>query len=211
MISVKYKYVFFDFDGTLADTESINLNILSKLSKKYKIKSITREELRHVKKMSALEAMDYLGIKKRKVPFMLRRGKKLLNQDIVNVKQCQDTMFEVIRKLKEEGIKVAIITTNSKKNVKIFLEQHDAEIFDFIMSSTMFGKEGKLKKIIKKEKINPDDVLYVGDEIRDIHAAQSSHIGIASVAWGYNTADSLIKYKPDYLIYKPEELISICI
>ena len=67
-----------------------------------------------------------------------------------------------------------------------------------------------MKKIIKKERLELKEVLYVGDEIRDIHAAKNTGIHIASVAWGYNTVESLKKNKPEYLIYEPAELIDIC-
>lgn len=207
---VKYKYVFFDFDGTLADTEEVNFVIYQKLAEKYNLRNITIDELGHLKKMSARELMAYVELKKRYLPFLLKRGKNLLKQDIRNVKPCKTDMFDIVSELKNMGIKTAIITTNSKTNVQMFLEEHNADIFDFIASSSMFGKETKMRKIIKKERLKPDEVLYVGDEIRDIHAAKNTGIDIASVAWGYNTVGSLKKQKPDYLIYEPFELLNIC-
>ena len=207
---VKYKYVFFDFDGTLADTEEVNFAIYQKLSEKYNLRNVTIGELGHIKKMSARELMTYVELKKRYLPFLLKRGKKLLKQDIVNVNPCKPDMFSKVSGLKNMGIKTAIITSNSKINVEIFLKEHDADIFDFIESSSMFGKETKMKKVIKKEKIKLDELLYVGDEIRDINAAKNTGIDIASVAWGYNAVESLKKHRPDYLIYEPSELLDIC-
>lgn len=210
MVIVKYKYIFFDFDGTLANTEEVNFVIYQKLAEKYNLRNITFDELGHIKKMSAKELMEYVELKKRYLPFILKRGKKLLKQDIKNVKLCKPDMFENIKKIKDMGIKIAIITTNSKSNVRLFLEKHNVDFFDFISSTTMFGKESKIKKIIKKEKLNNSEVLYVGDEIRDIHAANRAGIDIASVVWGYNTIESLLKNRPQYLIYEPEELLKIC-
>jgi phosphoglycolate phosphatase-like HAD superfamily hydrolase len=210
MIIVKYKYVFFDFDGTLADTEEVNFVIYQKLAEKYNLRNITLDELGHLKKMSAKEIIEYVELKKRYLPFMLKRGKKLLTQDIRNVKLCKSDIFDTIKQLKNMGIKVAVITTNSKTNVKLFLEEHNADYFDFVASSTMFGKESKMRKIMKKEKLKSSDVLYVGDEIRDIHAANRAGVDIASVGWGYNTVESLKKNKPQYLIFETKELLDIC-
>ncbi len=210
MVIVKYKYIFFDFDGTLANTEEVNFVIYQKLAEKYNLRNITLDELGHIKKMSAKELMEYVELKKRYLPFILKRGKKLLKQDIKNVKLCKPDIFENIKQLKDMGIKIAIITTNSKTNVRLFLEKHNVDYFDFISSTTMFGKESKIKKIIKKEKLNNNEVLYVGDEIRDIHAANRAGIDIASVVWGYNTIESLMKNKPQYLVYEPAELLKIC-
>lgn len=208
---MKFKYVFFDFDGTIADTERINFKIFEQLADKYKIRRVSYEELINIKKMSAKQLIDYLNVKKHKLPFILRRGKKLLSQNIKNVELCKENFVDIVKALKNNGVKVAIITTNSKNNVASFLQNHEFNCFDFIVSSSMFGKEHKIRKILKKESLEPNEVLYVGDEIRDITAAKSSNIKIASVSWGYNTVESLLKYKPDYLLNDPSELIDICV
>jgi len=121
MVIVKYKYVFFDFDGTLADTEEVNFVIYQKLAEKYNLRNITIDELGHLKKMSARELMAYVELKKRYLPFILKRGKNLLKHDIKNIKPCKSDMFSTVQQLKCMGIQTAIITTNSKTNVQIFL------------------------------------------------------------------------------------------
>lgn len=207
---VKYKYVIFDFDGTLADTEEANFVIYQKLAEKYNLRNITMDELGHLKRMSATDVMSYVEIKKRYLPFILKKGKNLLTQDIKNISLCKPDIFQIIQTLRDMGIKTTIITTNSKTNVRLFLEAHNVDVFDNIASASMFSKESQMKKIVRKEKLDPREVLYVGDEIRDIIAAKNAGIDIASVAWGYNTVDSLKKHKPNYLIFEPSELIKIC-
>ncbi len=209
-MSVKYKYVIFDFDGTLADTEEANFVIYQKLAEKYNLRNITMDELGHLKKMNAKDVMAYVELKKRYLPFILKKGKSLLTQDIKNIRLCKPDIFHIIKQLKEMGIKTAIITTNSKANVTLFLEAHNVvDTFDLIASATMFGKESKMKRIVKKEKLNIREFLYVGDEIRDIIAAKNAGMDIASVGWGYNTIESLKKNEPNYLIFEPSELIEI--
>ena len=155
--------------------------------------------------------MKYVELKKRYLPFLLKKGKQLLTQDIKNISLCKPDIFHTIGRLREMGIKTAIITTNSKTNVKLFLEAHNVDVFDLIISAAMFGKESKMKRIVKKEKeIDLDKFLYVGDEIRDITAARNAGMDIASVGWGYNTVESLKKHNPDYIIFEPSELIDIC-
>ncbi len=207
---MKYKYVIFDFDGTLADTEEANFIIYQKLAQKYNLRNISMYELGHLKKMHAKDVMAYVELKKRYLPFLLKKGKNLLTQDIKNISLCKPNIFKIIGELREMGIKTAIITTNSRTNVKLFLEAHNVDVFDLIVSAAMFGKESKMKRIVKKEKINKAEFLYVGDEIRDITAARNAGIDIASVGWGYNTVESLKKHEPDYLIFEPSELIEIC-
>ncbi|NLK64263.1 MAG: HAD-IA family hydrolase [Tissierellia bacterium] len=206
---MKYKYLIFDFDGTLADTEEANFVIYQKLAEKYNLRNITLDELGHLKKMNAKDVIAYVELKKRHLPFLLKKGKNLLTQDIKNISLCKPDIFHIIGKLREMGIKTAIITTNSKTNVKLFLEAHNVDVIDLVVSAAMFGKESKMKKIVKKEKISLSEFLYVGDEIRDITAARNAGMDIASVAWGYNTVESLKNHEPDYLIFEPSQLIEI--
>ena len=210
MIKVRYKYIFFDFDGTLADTEESAFIIYQKIAERYNLRHVSRSELSNIKKMSARELMEFLEVKKRHLPGMLKRGKKLLRQDIRDVPACKSDFFDVINRIKQMGIKTAIITSNSKTNVRLFLEKHGMDVFDCIMSSSMFGKESKIRKLMRKEKLACSEVLYVGDEIRDINAARRAGIDMAAVAWGYNTADSLRNNRPEYLISEPAELLDIC-
>ncbi|MBP8691956.1 MAG: HAD-IA family hydrolase [Sedimentibacter sp.] len=206
---MKYKHLIFDFDGTLADTEEANFIIYQKLAEKYNLRNITLDELGHLKRMSAKDVMAYIELKKRYLPFLLKKGKKLLTQDIKSINLCKPDIFEIIGRLRQMGIKTAIITTNSKKNVKLFLEAHNVDVIDLVVSAAMFGKEAKMKKIVRKGKLDLSEYLYVGDEIRDITAARKAGMDIASVAWGYNTVESLKSHKPDYLIYEPSQLIEI--
>ncbi len=207
---MKFKYIFFDFDGTIADTEKVNFKILEQLSDKYKFKRLAINELHYAKKMNALQLMNHLNVKKYKLPFILKKGKKLLKQNIVNIELCMNNFAEVLPSLKSAGVKLAIITSNSKKNVNLFLQNHNLDCFDFIVSSSLFGKEHKIKKIIKKGRINPSEVIYVGDEIRDISAAKLANIKIAIVSWGYNSLDSLLSHEPDFVLHDPSDLINVC-
>ncbi len=208
---MKYKYVIFDFDGTIADTEDINFTIYLDLADKYKLKKVSKNDMGSLKKMSAFDLIDYLDIKKRNIPAMIRFGRKILHGSIENIDMCKPTMEEVMLKLKENGIVLGILTSNSKKNVNKFIANHQLTVFSFVENSGMFGKERVFKKILRRYGVKKEEVLYVGDEIRDITATKNIGVDIASVDWGYNSREGLEEHKPEYLISEPEELLTICL
>ncbi len=205
-----FKYVFFDFDGTLADTESLNLKIYHQLADIYNIKKLTYEEFLKLKKLSMIEVIEHLDIKKRRIPFMLRKGKIFLYENISKVEFCKSDLKETIIALKDSGIRVGIITSNSKKNVNAFLDKHNFREFEFVTNCSLFGKSRVIKKTMKKFGAKPHEVLYVGDEIRDITSSKEAGVSIASVTWGYNSAEGLSANNPEYLISKSTELLEIC-
>ncbi|SRR6056297_1093030 len=206
---MNYKCIIFDFDGTLADTEKINFRIFQEIADKYKIEKFSFEEMKKLKKLSASELIDHLNIKKRNIPGMLRRGRKKLHASIEEVDWCRENWPKTIEILKDKGYILGVITSNSKKNVRRFFDNKNVNYLEFIYNSGLTGKERKLKKVMRKKNLKPEEILYVGDEIRDIKSAHHMKIHIASVDWGYNTRESLERNNPEYIIEKPMELIEI--
>ena len=51
--------------------------------------------------------------------------------------------------------------------------------------------------------LNADEALYVGDEIRDIEAANSANVDIAAVSWGLNSRRALSKHDPTWFVTQP--------
>ena len=66
-----------------------------------------------------------------------------------------------------------------------------------------------LKSILRNYKLHASEVLYIGDETRDIEAAKECNIPVASVCWGLNTKMALKQLDPDYLIDSPSRLLEI--
>ena len=104
---------------------------------------------------------------------------------------------------------MGIISSNSKKNINTFLKNENIDTMDFIISSPLFSKEIKINKLKKKLRLKDEDILYVGDEVRDIVSAKKSNIDIASVTYGYNTKEYLSSEEPTYFIDNLKELFNI--
>jgi len=207
---MKNKVLIFDFDGTIADTFLFFLNISNKLSKRFHFKKISPDEAQMLKNMTLMEIINYLNIPIIQIPLMIAMARNDLNQMIAEVNPIVGIRGH-LHHLRSLPYKMGIMTTNSSKNVRAFLKKHDLEIFDFISTSSMiWGKNIKIKKIIKNNDITLDKILYIGDEIRDIEAAKKAKIKIIAVTWGYNSSKALKAYQPDYLITNPKELYQIC-
>ena len=52
-------------------------------------------------------------------------------------------------------------------------------------------------------------VFMVGDSASDIHAAKEASVKSIAVSWGHQSAEILIRAKPDYLVHSPQELLKI--
>ena len=73
--------------------------------------------------------------------------------------------------------------------------------------SSLFGKHRTLKRFMKTCNLSTNDVVYIGDEARDIEAAHRVGMRIIAVGWGFNSEQRLRAQNPDVFIAKPEELL----
>ncbi|PSB39723.1 carotenoid oxygenase [filamentous cyanobacterium Phorm 46] len=203
------KVIIFDFDGTLADTIDILLSISNRLSAEFGFKSATKEELAQLSNLTSSQILRYSGISIFKFPLLIRKLKAELHNEIPNI-QLFPGIKEVLLELTKLGFQLGIITSNSRENVLALLEINGLQgTFTFIYSGSTFGKHKVIKKWLKKEHINPEKVIYVGDETRDIDAAKKTGIKIIAVSWGFNSKSALAAQNPDFLIERPQQLIEI--
>jgi HAD superfamily hydrolase (TIGR01509 family) len=203
------KVIIFDFDGTLADTIDILLSITNRLSAEFGFKSATKEELAQLSNLTAWQILKYSGISIFKFPLLIRKLKAELRSEIPTI-QLFSGIKEVLLELKKLGFQLGIITSNSRENVLVLLEINGLQdSFTFIYSGSTFGKHKVINRWLKREQINPEQVIYVGDEVRDIDAAKKTGIKIIAVGWGFNSLEALAAHNPDFLIERPQELIEI--
>lgn len=82
---------------------------------------------------------------------------------------------DLIKSLKEAGLKVAIASNNTSKRVNDFAE--DLRIPAYCNLRKPFG--GPLKKVMEKEKIDPNKTVLIGDQIMtDVYAGNRAGIKV---------------------------------
>ena len=203
------KLLIFDFDGTIADTFDAGVIILNKLADEFGFRPLHPKDMEKVRDMRTRQLMKFLDIPTRKMSRIARRGSEELYACIHSI-QPLPGMPEALRELQTLGFALGIITSNTEVNVQIFLRSHGLELFDFVRcSSKLLGKARMIRSVIRRQHVRAADILFVGDETRDIEAAKKAGIRIAAVTWGYNSRRSLEAMKPDFVFESPKELVAM--
>ena len=202
------KVIVFDFDGTIADTYQAIVDITNDLSSEFGYQPIDEEELLLLKNLSSKEIVKRAEISLFKIPFLVKRVQKELGGQIADLSPIKG-IESVLLELKQRNYILGIVTSNVRENVMLFLQKNNLEyLFDFIYPGTnIFGKHRIINELVRKRKLNKTDVIYVGDETRDIRSARKSGINVIAVGWGFNSQEILAEYKPDFLAVKPTELL----
>ncbi|MCU0751655.1 MAG: HAD hydrolase-like protein [Akkermansiaceae bacterium] len=205
-----HQTLVFDFDGTIADTLGETRRIFNQIAPDFGIRQVEEHELDHLRHLSLKQLLAHLGIPKRRVPALISRGTGMMRGNITRL-QMIDGMAEVIVELRRQARSFGILTSNTTANVELFLQTHGLrEAFDFISStSKLTGKAKHLRAIRKTFSLRHEEMLYIGDELRDVKASQKAGIPVAAVTWGFNSRESLAAEKPDYLFDHPADFLRL--
>ena len=131
----------------------------------------------------------------------------MMSENIEEIKMF-DGIENMFHELKKIGHKIAIVSTNSKENIIKVLGEDLIKINDhFVGGVSLFGKESKLKKVLRLSGIDKKDAIYIGDEMRDVLASKKVGMPCGAVAWGVNDADALAELEPDEMFYEVEQIL----
>ncbi|MDY6783299.1 MAG: HAD-IA family hydrolase [Cyanobacteriota bacterium] len=206
------KLIVFDFDGTIADTYDTFIAIVDRLSGQFGYPSVNREAISQMRHLSSREIVQQSEIPLWKIPFLLRKATSELGKEIAYIKPVRG-IPETLRILKDRGYQLGILTSNSQKNVRVFLKKNSLiELFDFLDTGTgIFGKDKAIKTVMRRHRIGRNNLIYVGDETRDIEAAKKSNVKVIAVGWGFNSPEVLIANKPSFYANDPQDLVEVII
>jgi phosphoglycolate phosphatase len=205
-----YRAIIFDFDGTLADSLEHTRCIYNQLAPDYGLRQVECHELESLRDFSLTELLKHLDISKLRVPSLLKRGTALLRERIAEIPIIPG-IAAVLPALRSRSETFGILTSNATENVNLFLETHGLrDHFTFVSStSKLTGKAKHLKAIRKTFSLHASEMLYVGDEIRDVKASQKAGIAVAAVTWGFNSRDALHASDPTHIIDDPKHLLEL--
>jgi HAD superfamily hydrolase (TIGR02253 family) len=119
----------------------------------------------------------------------------------------------MLRKLKNKGIKLAIVTDAPKvKAYQRLLAMNVEKYFDFVIGFEDTEKKKKteipLKVAIEKLKLKPGEIMAIGDSIkRDVIPARK--LDMISVFAKYGSSEKVGKIKPDFEVNDFSEILKM--
>jgi phosphoglycolate phosphatase len=192
------KAIIFDFDGVIADTFDISLEIAKQINP-----SLTRE----------IYLDMFMGNVYHKATSLFSE------QDIVNFFDQQkkafstDNFFDVRPQIEElsKRYKLYIVSGTVDDSIKHFLKLGEFDgFFDKILGATTHrSKIARFNMILDEYHYSPDECIFVTDTVGDIVEATEVGIKTIAVSWGYHDEQLLLGAKPTAIAHTPDELSDI--
>lgn len=212
-----FRFVIFDFDGTVVDTGE---GILKSLQ--YSFEQMGRE----VPDMSDLKRFigppihysftHYYGVSEEEVGEYIKKYRE--RYTVKGIYECElyEGIPELIDALKKRGIKVGIA---SSKPLRLIYDVADylgiTESFDAIVGvriddSNHSSKTGLILEAM--ELMGADDkneVLMVGDRLYDIEGAKGAGVKSCGALWGYGSQEEFRQYEADFIVRQAKDVLDL--
>ena len=204
----KYKCMLFDLDGTVLNTERMNMIPLQRLIKEELGLEINYNDLLKYKAYAGIKTLEELGFKD-----IERSYSKWVKY--VNEFEEGATLFEgfeeVFKELNNRNIICGIVSAKTREQYKIDFIQKGLDKYvkcEVLADDTELHKPHPepLLKAAEILNISPSDCLYIGDTIFDYKASKAAGMDFGLAWWGADFTEGI---DAEYDLKETKDLLKI--
>ena len=200
------RLVVLDFDGTLADSFDWFCSVLNGVAERYRFRRVEAHEVEALRLQGARAIVAHLGIPRWKLPFIARHMHALAARDAARIALFPGVPA-MLSEIAAAGVPLAILSSNRADTVRRVLGPENAGcIAAYACGASLFGKAWRLRTLLARTGVAPQQALCIGDEVRDLEAARILGCPFGAVAWGYTDARALAALGPDHMFAEPAEI-----
>ena len=148
---------------------------------------------------------------------LLRKGEEIAIRYEIEAARITDLLphvREVLKSLKDKGLKLAVFTYNNSQAAKVALNRtRIIDFFDVVLARDNVPKPKPnpehLRMVLQELNIEPHEAIVVGDTEMDIKPCKALGVKVVSVTTGIRTEEELMKFDPDFIISELDQLLSL--
>lgn len=214
----KYKYLFFDLDGTLTDScEGIYKSFEYALNY-YGIKIKDINTLKPILGPPLKDSfMSMFGFDEKKAEEAVKKYRERFSSVGLFENRVYDGAENMLDVLNKNGYALILATSKPKKFASVIMEHFKLDkYFLFIDGASLDGKisdkEDVLRHIIETLDIkDTGEILMIGDRKYDMLGAASFNIDSLGVLYGYGSFEELSSCPHVYLADTPDDIVKYLI
>lgn len=208
---MSYRLAIFDFDGTLADSFPFFISVFNQIADRHGFRRVSAAQAHDLRHHDARTIMRQVGMPAWKLPLASRSFIGMMRDNAACI-PLFDGIHDALYGLDRAGVRLAIVSSNSEQNVRLVLGPQLSALFGhYECGMSVFGKAGRIRKVVKRAAVPAAHALYVGDQVLDGEAARRAGVAFGAVSWGYAPIEALRRVGPlpDLEFGTPAELLHI--
>lgn len=210
------KAVIFDMDGTILNTIEDLLEATNYALRKYGYPEHTVEEEYYFVGNGLYNTVKRAlpsDVTPEKIDMVYHDMVAYYSEHSLDHTRPYDGIVEVIKELRERGLKTAVVSNKADFAVKELVERFFDGCFDEVMGETegfaLKPDRAMVDEVLRRMNLTNVEAVYVGDSNVDLFTAQNAEISCIAVSWGFRDRSILEELGAKIIVDKPEELLTI--
>ena len=210
-----FKAIFFDFDGTIADTVNGILATMTATFKELHLPVPPQDAMKSTIGMLLGDAFQQLGnLDDTQRVLAVKTYQRLFREVELPNTRIFPGVSQTLQTLKSRGVKMAIVTSRGIESLRLILTQNNIlEYFDELVTRDNGFKPkpapDMVNYLLQKMNLAPSDVLVVGDTTFDIDMGAAAGCKTCAVTYGNHSADRLATSKCDWMVGRFDEIAEV--
>lgn len=190
-----YSLAIFDLDGTLVDSFPWFLRVVNDIARDFDFRPVAPDDIAGLRRAGARDILKHLELPLWKVPRIAAHMRRMKRAHLSELPLFPGVP-EMLDALRNDGIRLALVSSDSEANARLQLGGSAVHFSDFACGASLFGKAAKFRQIVKRARVAPSAAIAIGDELRDVDAAETAGLAFGGVAWGYADPEALRARRP---------------
>lgn len=208
-----YKWVLFDFDGTIADSSEGIISSIEYAEKAMGIPPCEKRDLHELIGPPLYEMIKkvYPRLTEQQKNQMVGFYREAYADNGKRKLRIYDGIRELFAELRARGVSLAVVSSKPEKFLREIcgengITQYFRSVIGVSLGENAESKAFLIERLMARNLISADSAVMVGDSAGDCAAAHANGVRCVAVTYGFGRRDELFAQKPEFTAGSVAEL-----
>lgn len=200
--------ILFDLDGTLLDSEKVNLLVVQRMCREALGREPLEQEINRYRTLTTADLLEHIAPD---APDELLSLWPRFFHEYQHLLELYPGIPELLSWLKSRDIRTCVVTLQNREEIEATrgLVDLDQWIDAWVAVDDVSHPKPHPAQVLEALRLldaDPRSTILIGDSDTDLIAARSAGVLTGAAMWGCFVPDQLLKQKPDYVLHTPGDV-----